>query len=58
MIRVIESAGTAWSLSDWTRSPHSPIKYYNNQVSKEEVKKDFDIILDKEIEKLKIDIFC
>ena len=36
--------------------PHTQIRFYNPEEPKEKVKKDFDILLDKEMEKLKIDV--
>lgn len=53
MIKVTAAAGVS---SFYSKNSQPKTKYYNNQTSKEKVKKDFDIILDKEIKKLKINI--
>jgi len=54
MIRVIQagSASTQYANPQYK----TPIKYYNNKVTKEEIKEDFGIILEREIQKLKIDV--
>jgi len=53
MIRVISTQPQ----TAYNQGYKPPIKYYNNNaVTKEEVKEDFGIILDREIQKLKIDI--
>lgn len=53
MIRVAAVGGSF----DHHKNPQpAHIKYYNNRVNKEKVKEDFDIILDKEISKLRVDI--
>ena len=52
MIRVISTQPqTAYN----NRQYRPPVKYYNNNVvTKEEIKEDFGIILDREIQKLKV----
>lgn len=53
MVRVI-SAVTGSSFYNEQYKPK--MKFYQNNQSKEVVKKDFQIVLDSEIKKLKIDI--
>lgn len=53
MIRVIAAVGAP---THSTQYQPPKMKFYNNQVKKEEVKQDFGLILDKEISKLTIDI--
>ena len=53
MIRVIAAVGAP---AHSTQYQPPKMKFYNNQVKKEEVKQDFGLILDKEISKLTIDI--
>ncbi len=55
MIRIIDRIDPSTFQAYDDRKP--PIKYYNNQVQKQTVKNDFQIHLDSEIKKLKIDIF-
>lgn len=54
MVRVIQagSASTQYAKPQY----RTPVKYYNHKVSKEEIKEDFGIILEREIQKLKIDV--
>ena len=54
MIRVIGTQTAQYNNNYYNRPT---VKYYNNNaVTKEEVKEDFGIILDREIRKLKIDV--
>ena len=54
MIRIIDTQSAQYH-NDYYNRP--TIKYYNNNaVTKEEIKEDFGIILDREIRKLKIDV--
>ena len=53
MIRVIAAVGAS---SFYNENPQPRMKYYQNNQSKEVIKKDFKIMLDSEIKKLKIDI--
>lgn len=55
MIRIINAVDPSTFQTYDDRKP--PMKYYNNQVQKQTVKKDFQLHLDSEIKKLKIDIF-
>lgn len=55
MIRIINTNPTQYFNKN--QPQQTPIKYYNNNtVTKEEIKEDFGIILDREIQKLKINV--
>jgi hypothetical protein len=54
--RVIRVIGAVGGSSFYNQDPPHKTKYYNNNQRKEVVKKDFQIFLDTEIKKLKIDI--
>jgi hypothetical protein len=59
MIRVSGVVGADvynWSNGKQNTEPHTQIRFYNPEEPKEKVKKDFDILLDKEMERLKIDV--
>lgn len=54
MVRVIQAGSTS---TQYAKPQYrTPVKYYNNKVTKEEIKEDFGIILEREIQKLKIDV--
>lgn len=55
MIRIINKVDPSTFQRYDDRKP--PMKYYNDQVQKQTVKNDFQLHLDSEIKKLKIDIF-
>lgn len=57
MIRVMKVSAVTASTNQFQKRQQEPkIKYYNNKVTKTTVKKDFGIMLDEEISKLKVDI--
>lgn len=55
MIRIISAVDPSTFQRYNDQKPS--MKYYNNQVQKQTVKNDFQLHLDSEIKKLKIDIF-
>lgn len=55
MIRIISAVDS--SMFQRYNDQKPPMKYYNDQVQKQTVKNDFQLHLDSEIKKLKIDIF-
>lgn len=59
MIRVSGVVGADvydWSNTSQQNPEHTQIRFYNPEEPKEKVKKDFDILLDGQIGKLKIDV--
>ena len=54
MIRIIRTSESSTHYPD--KQYKAPVKYYQNRPTKEEVKEDFGIVLEREIAKLKIDV--